>query len=191
MAEVFATIDPDSEPEQAAYILCRVIPYLNVPSRKRSIELLKTLVSKAPKVTKPVLEARLAYVIALSDCVENAIPVVDDISNERWRAKAVADVASFTQERTQISRLLAKARDIREPEHRMTALGALLPRMFNCEAPERYDVWCELLELLSFGYRYEMLSQFPILVDTMSAVGGAETVKEAVAALNEVCEYWP
>jgi hypothetical protein len=190
-AEVFANIDPDGEPEQAAYILCRVIPHLNVPSRMRSIELLKALVSKAPKVTKPLLEARLAYVIALSDCVENAILVVDHISNERWRAKAVADVASFAQERTQISRLLAKARDIRETEHRITALGALLPRMFKCEALERYEVWCELLELLSFGYRYEMLSQFPILVDTMSAVGGAETVKEAVAALNEVCEYWP
>jgi hypothetical protein len=191
MDEVFATIDPDEAPEQSAYILCRVIPHLDAPTQKTNVELLKTLVSKIPEVTRPLLEGRLAYIIALSDSVENSIDILDGISNERWRAKAIADIASLTQERNQVSLLLATARTIKEPRYRIMALGALLPQMSNCEVLERYEVWSELLELLSVGTRFEMLSQFAILIDTMFAVGGAETIKAALAALNDVCSYWP
>jgi hypothetical protein len=134
-------------------------------------------VGLAPHLPEPLLGEALAAARAIEDA--------------GWRAQALERLIPRLAELGYPQEALAAARAIGDAGRRAEALTKLTPYLAGLPIGTIYALWCETLHHLATRTRRDLLADLRDLAPAITAMGGAEAVREIIRAIQDVGRWWP
>lgn len=90
-----------------------------------------------------------------------------------------------------LEQALVVACDIAGSYDRAHVLATLAPHLTKLSQIDLYQLWCEILPILSSRTRADLLSDLAELADVIVCLGGAEAIVETAQAIQDVGRWWP
>ncbi len=192
---------PDSEPLKNQVLQFALQAAQAIRNESYRANALTALADKLPEVLAKALEAaqsiknesyRAYALMALADkltpdLLAKALEAAQAIKNEESRANALMALADKLPE--VLPKALEAAQAIEDESYRVQALTALALHLVN--APNRFNLWKDLLHFLSYRTRPDLLSDITALIPVIFALGDKAAATEMTQVIQNVAKWWP